>query len=497
MELCKEYKSMNRNEKKEYLNESFETDFQLNLPQYLDDIEKLVKCCVKNVVCDYEINSSKITVFGKSIISIMYLNSDMCPLSNVFEEEFSKSFDLSSDDNLCFADVNLSTKYYNFRLINQRRIDVHASLNAHICVFCKNTSRYLSNCKNAFVRSCVVDSLADKSCGICGAEFDETFSVAGENSRIKNIINTFVNTIVEDKKIIKDKMLVKLRCEANVLYTNEKDELEKSSHSFSLSKIIEASECEEEDKAFVFATVSKLYVKAKTNANNVLCDIELVGKISISYKLFSVEKSEFITDSYIPHFDSSLESSTIEIKKNPQFFFDDKTDEMLFECDKNIVEIVDLKAEITSCRVEKSVMYAQVLLSFIYYDDTSQLCSYEKSRELSFTLSDVEADGEGSAVLKSYDFVIKNTDRVSLRINFEYSAYLYSIERVSYLSDIESNGERSSINSPQLTLYFADKNENVWDIAKSFSTDVDLIMQENELSSEILDAKRVLLVPGM
>ncbi|MGN1122996.1 MAG: LysM peptidoglycan-binding domain-containing protein, partial [Eubacterium sp.] len=121
----------------------------------------------------------------------------------------------------------------------------------------------------------------------------------------------------------------------------------------------------------------------------------------------------------------------------------------------------------------------------------------EKSRELSFTLSDIEADGEGSAVLKSYDFVIKNTDKISLRVSFEYCAYLYSTDRVSYLSDIESSGERSCLNSPQLTLYFADKNENVWDIAKSFSTDVDLIMQENELSSEIIDAKRVLLVPGM
>ena len=50
MELSKEFKEMNCNETRERINESFDVDFQLNLPQYLDDIDTLVKCCVKNVV---------------------------------------------------------------------------------------------------------------------------------------------------------------------------------------------------------------------------------------------------------------------------------------------------------------------------------------------------------------------------------------------------------------------------------------------------------------
>ena len=52
-------------------------------------------------------------------------------------------------------------------------------------------------------------------------------------------------------------------------------------------------------------------------------------------------------------------------------------------------------------------------------------------------------------------------------------------------------------NTPQLTLYFAKKNESVWDIAKSFLTDSKLIIDENELTSDIIDTRRVLLVPGM
>lgn len=72
MELSKEFKEMNCNETKERINESFDIDYQLNLPQYLDDVEKLIKCCVKNVVADYNLSSSSIIIYGKSIITIMY-----------------------------------------------------------------------------------------------------------------------------------------------------------------------------------------------------------------------------------------------------------------------------------------------------------------------------------------------------------------------------------------------------------------------------------------
>lgn len=91
MELSKEFKEMNCNETKERINESFDIDYQLNLPQYLDDVEKLIKCCVKNVVADYNLSSSSIIIYGKSIITIMYKTADGSTLSIYLKKSFQKS----------------------------------------------------------------------------------------------------------------------------------------------------------------------------------------------------------------------------------------------------------------------------------------------------------------------------------------------------------------------------------------------------------------------
>lgn len=497
MELCKEYKAMSFNEGRERLTEKFELDFQENLPQYLDDIDRVIKCSVSSVVTNYDMSDSKLTIHGKTIICLTYMNKDMCTFSNIFEEEFTKSIDIDSGDFASFADIRLETKYSNFRLINQRRIDVHTSLCARICVYRKNTGKCLSECKNAFTRQIKLPCLIDKTSGVCSAEFDETFSISGSGSQIKNIVNSYGICYLEDTKIIKDKMLVKLRIEVSVLYMSDDNNIEKCSNSFSLSKIVDVSDCDEDDKALVEAAISSIYIKSRADSDNVLNEIEAVGTVAINYKVSTIAEQNFITDSYIPHYNTDVLRDKVLIKRTPVYYYDDRSDELIFESDKNIIEVIDLKPSIESCTIKESTVKLSVKLSFLYYDDTSQLCYYEKSADLSFKLNDSECEGEGTANIISYDFVIKSTDKIALRLNYSYRVYLFESQNIDYLTDIEANGEISDTGAPELTLYFASKNEDIWDIAKKFSTDMSLIMEENNLSSQIIENKMVLLVPGM
>ncbi|MCH5321442.1 MAG: DUF3794 domain-containing protein [Eubacterium sp.] len=497
MELCKEFKAMSLNEGRERLTEKFELDFQESLPQYLDDIDRVIKCSVSSVVTNYDTSDSKLTIHGKSIICLTYMNKDKCTFSNIFEEEFTKSIDIDTGDFASFADIRLETKYSNFRLINQRRIDVHTSLCAEICVYRKNIGKCLCECKNAFTRQISFPCLIDKTSGVCSAEFDETFSISGTGSQIKNIINSYSICYLEDTKIIKDKMLVKLKVEISVLYVSDDNNIEKCSNSFSLSKIVDVTDCDEEDKALVNAEISSIYIKSRADDNNILNEIELVGTVAISYKISAITEHNFITDSYMPHYNTDVSKEKVLIKRSPVYYYDDRSDELIFDSEKNIIEVIDLKPSIESCTIRDSLVKLSVGLSFLFYDDTSQLCYYEKSAEISFKLSDTACEGEGTANIISYDFVIKSADKIALRLNYSYSAYLFDRQSIEYLSDIEVSGEKNNSNAPELTLYFANENEDIWDIAKNFSTDMSLIMEENNLSSQITQNKMVLLVPGM
>ncbi|MBQ6212527.1 MAG: LysM peptidoglycan-binding domain-containing protein, partial [Ruminococcus sp.] len=46
-----------------------------------------------------------------------------------------------------------------------------------------------------------------------------------------------------------------------------------------------------------------------------------------------------------------------------------------------------------------------------------------------------------------------------------------------------------------IKLYFGNENESIWDIAKRYSTSVEAVMEENELSGERLENGGMLLIP--
>ena len=46
-----------------------------------------------------------------------------------------------------------------------------------------------------------------------------------------------------------------------------------------------------------------------------------------------------------------------------------------------------------------------------------------------------------------------------------------------------------------IKLYYGCENENVWDIAKRYSTSVDAVIEENDLSGERLESGGMLIIP--
>jgi len=111
-------------------------------------------------------------------------------------------------------------------------------------------------------------------------------------------------------------------------------------------------------------------------------------------------------------------------------------------------------------------------------------------------LTDGKCAGFVGAGLQSFDYILQSANRIELRVNIEYSACLYTQAEMQTVTDVElqpcTAGE-----SPVLTLYFAAKDESLWDIAKKFRSRTELIQQENQLTEDVLRQQTILLIPGV
>ncbi|MBR3738381.1 MAG: DUF3794 domain-containing protein, partial [Eubacterium sp.] len=298
MELKKEYSCFEKNENVFSKTLEIEQDFSETCPAYCDDIFRVVKCVSNSFINSVSVSQNDITVFGKTQIMLTYYNENSVLCYADFEEEFSRSVTAENLSDFAFARAQINDKYTDFRIINQRRIDVHFASVIKLFVYDKQKYPCLENCENAKFFKNSVKSADIIASNISKIEFDEEFSLPSDLPSINRIISANCYAHLDETKIIKDKVLVKASVDSNVLYTSGENEesVNSVSFSFNVSKIIDVSSVDENDIIICDVSAGNIFNKAKSLSGDKICNIELFGDIVINSLFIREKEQEFISD---------------------------------------------------------------------------------------------------------------------------------------------------------------------------------------------------------
>ncbi len=462
-------------------------DFQENLMAYNDDMLKIVRCCINNFVVNTDYSNGTLTIYGKSKIYLTYVSeSTSCLTTADFEEDFQKTVAIEGGFEEVSADVFVMNKYSNFRVINQRRIDIHNAFALNIKACACNPVQMIENMSDVLVRKDTVKYFSLAGTAYTRAEFEEDTVIPADSELIKRIINTFSTVHTDEVKIIKNKMLVKATAEFSLLYTTdtENEIIRKCEKTVSISKIIDINGIDEGDNAIVNINVGNMYVKPKTDKNNELRMIELLGDFNIGVSVFREVTAELSTDSYATDNEISNTFSKLNLNANGEMVSDIINEKCTFDFENiNIVEVLDLSLTISDGK--------NLELAAFIRNEKSEVIFISQKKEIS-----VSAFSASAVYVKSFDYVINSSNQISVRYLIEYTAVKFEEKTFQVLSDIKMS-DKPMPDSPALVVYFAKEKEALWDIAKKFRTSVELIKFENELRDDVLDTRRILLIPGM
>ena len=68
-------------------------------------------------------------------------------------------------------------------------------------------------------------------------------------------------------------------------------------------------------------------------------------------------------------------------------------------------------------------------------------------------------------------------------------------ERAMYRMEMDEERPVTRENNAALTIYYAQKAENLWDIARRYRTSVDAIREENEMDTDVMPQRGMILIP--
>ena len=494
MDIQKDYLCIEQNSRVLCKKLDWDFDFQEAIPAYLDDVYRVVRCNSCAYVASAEINYNEIKVYGKIFISVTYYNENSTLSYADFEESFTKSITAEnlSDRAFVFADIN--NKYTSFRIINQRRIDIHISSVLHIDVYDKCSCPCIKTCTDSRLRAQSVKCADIVNTNITKIEFDEEFSIPSDSPSIKRIVSFDAYADINDIKVIKDKALFKANVNVNVVYSadNDSDELLNTSYSFSISKIAEISGIGENDIIIPMLNLGNVFLKAKNKNGDKLETINVYGDVYINSLIIRENVKELITDAYIVNRMAECTYSNCELLTDGKLINETKQFTQNYTLNSDITQIKELSMNITSYDYKNSSLTLQTEIAALAVNSGGEVISQSATAEAKINLGDSEK-GIASVNITSFDYTIGENGNVNIRAALKITAYVYNENDYHLISDIEAVGD--TVSSPTVTVYFASKNENVWNIAKQFLSDSDSIIRENELSGDTLENDRIIIIP--
>ena len=130
-------------------------------------------------------------------------------------------------------------------------------------------------------------------------------------------------------------------------------------------------------------------------------------------------------------------------------------------------------------------------VNIVYISTSGELSFESETANIEYKCEEFE-HAVSSIIIKSYDYSISNNG-LDLRVSCELYGYIYNSCNIKILSDIRVQEEVISL--PSLIVYFGKKDEAIWDIAKRFASDKDLIQFENSIEEDVLKENKLLIIP--
>ena len=493
MDIQKDYSCLERNTAVSERTVEAENDYQESLPAYCDDIYKVIKCAATHSISSADINYNEVVINGRCHIWLTYLNENGNLCFADFEESFTKTLSVDNLSDKAFVYAVINEKYVNYRVINQRRIDIHTAAVIDIRIFDTLKCPCILGCDEAKLKTETVHSADLIASNISSIEFDEDFMIPADSQPIKRIVSFSAFASVSDTKVIKDKALVKGLVNLSVMYTSDtaEEEVLKTEYSFNVSKIIDAGGIAENDIAVSDISVSNVYLKAKVSSGDKMNVISAFGEVSVNTVFIRETEQQLVCDGYVLGRKSSCSYSDYSCISDGSYETDHLTETVSVDLSADAQEVKEVNIALTTPKCRGNKLIAKVNVLTLCRNAEGELITVSGSADLTMPLKDRD-EAIASLSLLSYDYRLAQNGQLELRLNIAACVFAYRTVNYKVLADIDA--DEAALHYPSLTVYFAKEKESLWSIAKQFSSDAALIARDNNISGETLDGNKVIII---
>lgn len=480
-------------------------DYDFVLPEYCPEMAAVLKCTLCPVVSGSQWNGDRLIADGQVWIRVLYLDETRtCVRSYEYGQPFTSAFTVADRTPQTAVRLSVKADYVNCRATGPRRLDVHGSFRVRAQIFGGATRPILCEVEDETIYT----QRAPICCSVPVASAVKPFTVnetldSERGGDVGTVVRCEVVPTISDCKTLLGKLIVKGELLVKTLYIGdaESGRMERMLHELPFSQMVDIEGLNDEWTVVPEVRLTANDVRPTDNEEENGRVLMLSAKLIVCVQCWKTETAEVVTDAYSTRFPLHMEHTSLTTRR--VLGMRRQTEVVKQSMDLPSEEItgvpdVHCEATVLDTRVEdgRRILEGRLTVGMLASDAEGQIGYYE--RPLDFTL-DMAAEGTEETVTAEVtrtDYTVSAERKLELRVEL-YIQRLPS--EVCELSTVRAmNGDESACFTPEkaaLKVIFAQEGESLWGIARDCHTSVDAVMQENDLTADVLTQDTMLLVP--
>ncbi len=490
-------------------------DLDFTLPDYCPSIEKILKCRVTPKIHSKSLSGDRLTIDGAVTVCVLYMDEEKKTLRSCeHTSPYSGSISVKSDCSDAVIRAYAKPEYVNCRAVSSRRLDIHGafSLCARIDAICSRETAV--DCPSDDVELKKSSLPVSRLCALA----QQQFSVADEleptngSPAVRSILKSDVRVKPVECRVAGDKAMAKGELVVRVLYIADNEIAETAVMEFTLpvGQVVDAPGIENDSRLDWRLELLSSDVRLREdgsgeNGSSISIDCRLCAYVAA----YADESLDYISDAYSTAYDLDCEYSQLRTTRLCDSTRETSITKSGADTETNgISRIIDVWGE--QCSAEAvfdngaPIIKGKINACILALDNDSLPFYIERNVDylcpVKLNIEDPEKSSiEASAEVESISFRLNGGSSIDLRCEIAVTARAYENCSARALSGAHADEEHKRIKDPDvaLTLYFAEKGESIWDIARRYSSKTEAIKRENDVADDELDSETMLLIPSI
>ncbi len=485
-------------------------DIDFSLPDYCPDIQKILKCIITPSISFRDVSGDRLNIEGSTLIRVVYFDSNNSGLK-VCENfsPFSLQIDLHSSPENPVVATRIKPGYVNCRAVSPRKVDIHGAFSLCSTVAEKGISQLTSeiigddvNQKTETVNFSNLIAFSEQQFVVSDVlEIDES------KPPVELILNTTQNLIINSCKPSDNMVSLEGEIILKVLYLSdvETSQTEVLEYSIPVSQTLDVLGVTQESDVIVTGEILNSSVKFFSSEETTQEESEF--KCSVIVEAYENNEINVVKDAYSTNYNMELSKENVKFS-NFLVPIDENfsTKNSIESSEQKISEIVDVW--ISGCNYktnfdnDKIVVSGKANACVLAVDFEKTPFYFERMMDFSYekSISNLESANcrvECKVIPVSMGYRITNDTSLELKSDYKVNASIF--EDTSHNLVVGANADETlpiqKDSAAGMIIYYAENGENIWDIAAKYHTEPQNIIDENGLTSEIIEQNSAILIP--